>query len=533
MQNITILKGTLQDVTPSELSRVITFEELKTWLRDGTIFKHIFQYHEAELLTYHIDVIPRPLIHHLILRLLARRKCFIKDDFGHSRKIRFRDLIWSTGRLIYQFFQKNQVLRKLDSEITDLDSEVLSQGSEPKIDVNRTPIYLRTDLYFGLRSGGSVGHVAGVLNNLNEFCGKPIFFSTDKIPTVHTDIKSYIIFPSENAFWDFKEIPSLNFNSFLEKRVQSSLRDTKVSFIYQRYSINNYTGVKLARFYGVPLVLEYNGSEIWMSRNWGSRLKYEYLSEKIELLNLKRADLIVVVSKPMQKELSERGIDKDKILVNPNGVDPDRYSPDIDGGVIRKKLGLTGKIVIGFIGTFGPWHGSEVLTEAFGRLLSSYPTYRENVRLLLIGEGVKLQEVRKLCKIYKLEDVCILTGLIPQAEGSFHLAACDILASPHVPNPDGSPFFGSPTKLFEYMAIGKGIVASNLDQIGEILRHDETAWLVTAGDPDAFKDGLKVLIDDVEKRNRLGKAARQDVVSRFTWQSHTERIIGKLRERCG
>ena len=65
-----------------------------------------------------------------------------------------------------------------------------------------------------------------------------------------------------------------------------------------------------------------------------------------------------------------------------------------------------------------------------------------------------------------------------------------------MPNPDGTPFFGSPTKLFEYMAMGKGIVASDLEQIGEVLEHGRTAWLVPPGDVDALADGLRRLIDD-------------------------------------
>jgi glycosyltransferase involved in cell wall biosynthesis len=277
--------------------------------------------------------------------------------------------------------------------------------------------------------------------------------------------------------------------------------------------------------------LEYYGSEIWANRNWGTgAMRYETLTERAELLNLKAADLIVVVSEPLKDELIERGINADKILINPNGVDPERYSPDIDGSEIRSKYGLDGKVVLGFIGTFGAWHGAEVLAEAFGQFLNRYPEYREKVRLLMIGDGLKMPEVKASLANHQVKHECILTGLVPQTEGAKHLAACDILMSPHVPNPDGTRFFGSPTKLFEYMAMAKGIVASDLDQIGEILEHDVTAWMVEPANIEMLVDGMKQLIDDPDRRERLGKAAWAEVVANYTWREHTRKIVEKLKE---
>src|SRR6185369_4953183 len=104
-----------------------------------------------------------------------------------------------------------------------------------------------------------------------------------------------------------------------------------ISFVYQRYSLNNYAGLRLAHRLGVPFVLEYNGSEIWMSRHWGRPLKYEAIASRIELLNVKGADLVVVVSRAMRDELAARGVAADRVLVNPNAVDPERYAPDADG----------------------------------------------------------------------------------------------------------------------------------------------------------------------------------------------------------
>jgi glycosyltransferase involved in cell wall biosynthesis len=283
----------------------------------------------------------------------------------------------------------------------------------------------------------------------------------------------------------------------------------------------------------VPFVLEYNGSEIWMNRHWGRALKYEALATSIELLNVSRADLVVVVSRAMRDELVARGIASEHILVNPNGVDPERYSPGIDGAVIRRRYGLDGKTVVGFISTFQPWHGADVLADAFVRMVRANPAYRDSVRLLMIGAGSGAATARQMIAAAGLDAVAHFTGLVEQERGPEHLAACDVLASPHVPNPDGSPFFGSPTKLFEYMAMGKAIIASKLDQIGEVLRHGETAWMVPPADPEALAAGLRRLVDDPKLRVSLGDAARRDVVAHHTWSAHVRTILDALESKVG
>ena len=150
----------------------------------------------------------------------------------------------------------------------------------------------------------------------------------------------------------------------------------------------------------------------------------------------------------------------------------------------------------------------------------------------MVGDGVTMPQVKNEIEFFRIADNVIFTGMVPQEEGPKYLAACDILVSPHVPNSDGTPFFGSPTKLFEYMAMGKGIVASDLDQIGEVLQHDHTARLVKPGDAESLMHGLKSLIDNPETRKRLGEAARREVVAKYTWKEHTRKIIEKLKERC-
>ncbi len=528
---IVILKGRPKQSKSTFHLKYIAFEELQKWIRRGVFFKHLLRYQEARFLTYRIDFIVYPFLTAILLLLLSPKLCYFEDERGNQQKITFYSLSRLLLKIIKDFWKKFSLIRRTHVEVKRISGLVSQQSKNKLLDLSFSPVYLRTDLAFGIRSGGSIGHIAGVLNHLDASTGKPIFLSTDIVPTVREDLETHIILPKKE-FWDFKELPSIHFNEVFEETAQGYLKDKKISFIYQRYSINNYSGVKLARLYSVPFILEYNGSEVWIHRHWGRSLKYEELSDQVELLNLKAADVVVVVSRAMKDELLERGIEAEKILVNPNGADAVRYSPNVDGSDVRQHYHLDGKLVIGFIGTFGKWHGAEILAEAFGKLLKTYPFYKERVLLFMIGDGVTMPEVRRNIDKFAIRENSTLTGLIPQEEGAKHLAACDILVASHKPNPDGTPFFGSPTKLFEYMAMGKGIVASDLDQIGEVLKHDDTAWLVKPGDVKSLMEGLKVLIDDKERRRRLGQAARDEVVAKYTWREHTRKIIEKLKERC-
>lgn len=402
-----------------------------------------------------------------------------------------------------------------------------------KLDMkNKSVFYLRTDLLSELKSGGSVAHTTGVLKGLIRLGYRPAYYGALKMRGVE-ELGIEVIYVKKGSWLrNWPELPAIGFSEILYQRLKDFSLTDMPGFIYQRYSLNNYTGVLLAQRTKKPFILEYNGSEMWVARNWGNTLLFRRLAERLETVNLMAADLVVAVSRPLKDELLARGIDEGKILVNPNGVDTEEYSPDVNGLEIRKRCGFEGKVVLGFIGTFGKWHGAEVLAEAFGMLIHRFPEYRGKVRLLMVGDGMTMPEVKKNIERYRIVEEVVLTGLVPQQAGPSYLAACDILVSPHVPNADGTPFFGSPTKLFEYMAMGKGIVASNLEQIGEVLEHGKTAWMVKPGDVESLVSGLKTLIDDKELRIRLGQAAREEVVGKYTWEAHTRRIIEKFKELC-
>ena len=134
-------------------------------------------------------------------------------------------------------------------------------------------------------------------------------------------------------------------------------------------------------------------------------------------------------------------------------------------------------------------------------------------------------EVERLLEPERDSGRVIFAGTVEHDSVPAFLDACDILVAPHVPLADGSEFFGSPTKIFEYMAMGKAIVASRLGQIGEVLTDNETALLVTPGGVDEMAGAIVRLVESDRLRARLGENARRAAVEEHTWTHNAQRVL--------
>jgi glycosyltransferase involved in cell wall biosynthesis len=380
-----------------------------------------------------------------------------------------------------------------------------------------------------VQSGGAMSHITGFLSGLARcsaqceiFSGQPILTSPFPVHEVRYRRRFYL----------FRESLALSYNLHFARKVEKNLADRVPSFFYQRHGRYVVSGALLSRRLRRPLVLEYNGSEVWFSKHWDPARFLPWL-RICEEISLAAAALITVVSDALRQELIERGIPEEKILVNPNGVDPDIFHPNCGGNDIRQLLGFQpGQVTVGFIGSFSYWHGIGVLQEAIRLLLreqESDATFPK-LRFILIGDGPLSPEIREALDPYRKRGWVVFTGQLSHEQAPRYLAAADILVSPHVPMPDGKPFFGSPTKLFEYMAMGKAIVASNLDQLARVLAHQETAWLVEPGSARELADAIRLLAADAEMRSYLGNNARKNALSNHTWQQNAARVLSRFAQ---
>ena len=383
---------------------------------------------------------------------------------------------------------------------------------------SRRMLYLRSQLWLGLAGGGSVAHTTGVISGLQE-CGVAVkVVSSDGLAGVSAP--TCVVRPEIWFDGWLRELEDLAYNLAFFATAHKTARRFKPRAIYQRHTAFNVAGAVLSRLLGVPLVLEFNSSEVWKGRYWGG-LRFVNAARLVERINLNAADRVIVVSNVLQDELKAAGVPARKILVNPNAVDTRAFSPDASGETVRRVLASARQdVMIGFSGTFGMWHGVPTLADAIPRVLQA----RTNARWLLIGDGPLRHLIPSDQRVHAV-------GMVPHAQVPNYLAACDILVSPHGRQADGGEFFGSPTKLYEYMAMGRPIVASRVGQIRDVLADGTSALLVEPDDSEALARAIVRLIDDACLRTKLGQAARAAAETRHTWRQNAERILACL-ETC-
>jgi len=406
----------------------------------------------------------------------------------------------------------------------------------------RRVAYLRAS--FGLPAvGGSVGHTSGVIEAFaSHGYALGIFASSRPAGTAEGVRCTTVSLPRSVTYP--QELNAHRYSRRFFRAVQAPLRADRPAFLYQRYVLNDLSGVRLARALGLRLVLEYNGSEVWAQRYWGRPLHLETPSRWIELACLRHADLVVTISEPLRQEVLAAGIPEERVIFYPNCVDTRMFDPArfsaADRATVRQRLGVPADAcALSFVGTFGRWHGAEVLARA----IRMVPEDGDGPKLhfVFVGDGLTAPEVRSILSDEIRRGRVTMAGPRPPDEIPVILAASDVLVSPQVPNPDGTPFFGSPTKLFEYMAMARPIVASDLDQVGHVLRgwipgseiteeSPPLGILVEPGNAERLAEGMRqaARLGPAERRE-LGARARARTMQAFTWPRHVEAILDRLR----
>jgi len=336
---------------------------------------------------------------------------------------------------------------------------------------------------------------------------------------------------SRPAFWRrllprvLFELAELAWGLWSAVRLMRRARRFRPDVIYERYGLHLLGGTIAARLLRLPLLVEVN-APLAEERARHGGLAFLGFARCTEAWIWRAADHLFAVSGPLACAIERVGVDPARITLTPNGVDPAAFAALPGPEEAKRRLGLEGRTVLGFVGFVRPWHGLERVVE----LLATWE--RSDAMLVVAGDGPARGSIEKRARRLGVEDRVRFLGVVPRTELPRILPAFDVALQPAVVP------WASPLKLFEYMAAGCCIVAVDSPNIREILEDGRTALLAS---PDRFAEVLCRAMDDPALRRRLGEAAKRAVFERgFTWPENARRVLavaerlsaGRARDRA-
>jgi glycosyltransferase involved in cell wall biosynthesis len=311
--------------------------------------------------------------------------------------------------------------------------------------------------------------------------------------------------------WLF-ELVELLYNFLSGWRVAAYLRRHKTVWIYERYSLFLFSTVWLARRRGIPIVLEVNDSAV-MPRV--RPLLMQGLARRIERRVFNQCDGLVFVSTAFRDQVLAAHGSLAATIISPNAADSRRFDPAChDRDAIRRRLGLEGKLVCGYLGVFAEWHGIHRFIDEMAPQLAAHP----DLMLLLVGDGKTRPWVEQALDRHGVRQQAVMTGNVSHDQVPALLAAMDLSVLPD------SNTYGSPMKLFELMSMGVPVVAPDYGPIVEVMEHGRTGWLFPRGDMQACLETILSL--SVEQIQAVGAEARRYILAERQWANNAAQLIG-------
>ncbi len=291
------------------------------------------------------------------------------------------------------------------------------------------------------------------------------------------------------------------------------------AFVWQRHELFQTAGLDLARDLRVPSVVFVPSTIVWEAERWKTRRPgWAGLVERFgERPTLQAADVVAAGTGEVAEQVVRLGVDPRRVIVTPTGVDLAMFDASPDRGAVRLRLGLDGRFVIGWVGSFRRFHALDRVVEAMSGV--------DGWSLLLVGDGPERRGVERLAAERGVH--LVTTGTVFHGELPEMLAAMDVGVV--LAGADES-FHYSPLKLAEYLAAGLPVVAPAIGQLAERLHHEVDCLLVAPGDRDALVRALRRLHADSELREEIGATARQTAVDAWSWDLQVRRVLEAIRE---
>lgn len=307
-----------------------------------------------------------------------------------------------------------------------------------------------------------------------------------------------------------------------ERRIAALVAQSKPDVI-QAHSpvLNAIPAMRAARRFRLPFVYEvrtlWEDSAVERGATSTGSMRYR-ASRGLETWILRRADHVTPICEGLRAEIVRRGVGTDRVTVIPNAVDTASFTfgsrPDAE---LRARLGLAGRRVLGYAGSFSAYEGLDLLLDAVARLVPRRP----DLAVLLLGGGAQDSQLREHAGSLGLAGRAIFTGRIPHADVQRYYDLIDVLVYPR--RQSRLTDLVTPLKPLEAMAQGRILIASDVGGHRELVRDGETGYLCRAGDAAALASTVEKVLDDEPSWPRIARQARAYVESERTWSASVGR----------
>lgn len=299
------------------------------------------------------------------------------------------------------------------------------------------------------------------------------------------------------------------------RRLFRAFEESRPDVIVETYTPMNGGGAALSRRTGVPLVVDD------LAPAWEDDVVYGVgiprLAARVRRTMISQARLVVAVNAALRDAFYEEGLPESKVVVVENGVS-DRFTNAGDGAAQRLELGFAPTdVVIAYVGSFQPFHRVELLVDAFSGLPAD-----TRGRLLLVGDGVTLPQVKARVAATHLQERVTIVGQISYDRVASYVAAADAGVLPATED------YTNPMKVVEYLATARPVIAPRQRAVADLVVDGENGILFEPGDVSGLRDALRVFIDDDDVRRRLRERAARSSARDQTWQRAGEKLARAL-----
>lgn len=299
------------------------------------------------------------------------------------------------------------------------------------------------------------------------------------------------------------------------RRLKKAYLEHRPDVLYERSNLFLLSGVWLKRRYKLPMLLEVN-APLFEERSKFGQVALKRLARWTEETAWREADYALPVTDVLADYLRRADVPEARIKVIPNGINQERFLKDIDTQAVRQRLKLEDSLVLGFTGFVREWHGLNHVVDLLAE-------ERDGARLhlLVVGDGPARASLEAQAQALGVSERVTFTGVIGRDQVAEYIAAFDVALQPAVTS------YASPLKLFEYMALGRAIVAPDMRNIKEILSDGVDSLLFDPERETGFKEAIERVCKDDELRSRIGKAARVAITQKaLTWENNARIIEG-------